>query len=1491
MSNNKHFADLLKVCSILPALAIMPAMAGVEDYIWNPNFDSYTLEADEKLPNPDSVENAQFNGMRSPTGKFELDGSNFTLDANGWAGLSVGADEEFNMHDFKIVKNFEKAASGGAFLSITGGVLTIDNVHFMNNSSAGGGAIASGAASAQDGGQAADVAISNSKFTANSATSSGGAISNNASLLKLSNVDFVGNMSGRDGGAVDNNNGGILEISNGAVFKNNIATQNGGAIFAGDVSVIGDILFEENEALNAGAVHVGNKSFVVKKDAQGNDNTVTFKKNVATGNAGAFFVGANGTVDITATNIDFIENSGASNGGTIYVQDGTLKLLGENNTFFNNQSTKSEKTYKRGGGVIHNQINSAGSTIVIGGSENSINSFTYNKAVVNGGAILSRGDGNGYESNMTLNGTTVFEENDAGMNGGALYQYVNAKDTMNVVFNGNVDFDDNNAGENGGAIFNYSSVDGIASIKFNGEVEFENNIAGQNGGAIYNNGTLDLTGAESTFVENKANGSGGAIYNAGTLNVADAIFDANESQGWGGAIYNTSANGELYVKDSEFLNNSAVNGAAISAGTSAKSTVIESSLFQGNTATSQGAVGLFSNGSLTDVIFKNNNVTNAEGDGAGALFLGSLATVTVNDVEFIGNTSAANGGAIATRIAENEGGSKNRNDGTLDIVDGEFVSNSADGNGGAIYNTFHNSVEAEGAVHVEDVEFIANSAKGNGGAIYNDGTKDLKDNGGVMNLNDIEFAKNKADGNGGAVYNSGKLSIADAIFDGNESQGWGGAIYNTSANGDLYVKDSEFLNNSAVNGAAISAGTSAKSTVIESSLFQGNTATSQGTVGLFSNGSLTDVIFKNNKVTNAEGDGAGALFLGSLATVTLNDVEFIGNTSASRGGAIATRVAQNEGGSKNRNDGMLDIIDSTFVKNTAATDGGAIYNTFYNSVEAAGGAYVAKSSFVGNKATNGGAIYNDGTEDYNGKHAVLNLSDLTFADNIASDKGGAIYNGENATIYMSGINAFTNNIANKGANDIYNAGTLNITGGETTIGGGILGNGTLTLAEGAVLNVGNATIRQDNLDIDGIVKVSVLSDRSYGRLIAAENLDVDKDTAELHLSLGSVGEYNMFGGKDAGFSTIKYGDTYNVTELGGGIIKVETKSVEQLAQDTGLTTQAAGVVAGLANSHDSSLQKVSLAAQQALNAGDKALVEQETKKLNPEEKPVVQAVASAVQNQVLSLASGRMAGGVAMGRAGGDSSQENGFWMHGLFNKSKLDGQFHGYTRGVAFGMDTIIDGKYILGGGLAFNNSDVHSSGRGDTDIDSKTLFLYGQYKPNNWFANMTLTYNMAEYDETKSVFGYNINNVYDVDSYGAQIMGGYDFNTGITTEAGLRYLHIDQDAYADISATKTDFLTSVAGIKYAFAIENDWAIELRPELRAALTYDIISEADAATIDMPGVASYKVAGEKLDRLGGEFGIGLTADYKGLKVTLMYDLDLHKDYTSQTGMIKFRTQF
>ena len=470
--------------------------------------------------------------------------------------------------------------------------------------------------------------------------------------------------------------------------------------------------------------------------------------------------------------------------------------------------------------------------------------------------------------------------------------------------------------------------------------------------------------------------------------------------------------------------------------------------------------------------------------------------------------------------------------------------------------------------------------------------------------------------------------------------------------------------------------------------------------------------------------------------------------------------------------------------------------------------------------------------------------------------------------------------------------SIDIESGETVFNGNVTGatGATLTLDSGATMDIGTSTIKFDTMTLNGTVVASVTNGRPYGHLFG--DITAGED-ALLKLNVGSVGTYKIFNDADANMK-IDAGLAYVVTNNGADGIVVETKSIESLAEDAGISTQAAGAIAGLTMTQDPALQKVSLAAQQALNSGDAAMiatVERETKKLNPTDKPVAQAAATSVQNQVLSLAAGRMSGGAVMGRAGGDEiAQENGFWVQGLFNKSKFADEFHGYTRGVALGADTTIDKTWTVGAGLAFNNSDVHADGV-HTDIDSKTLFVYGQYKPSNWFVNGTATYTMSEYTDSKTVFDVVWNDSYDVNSYGAQIMGGYDFATGITTEAGLRYLHIAQDATGFARAVDTDFLMGVAGVKYAFAIENDWAIKLRPELRAAMTYDMISDDASATVVMPGVASYKVDGESLSRMGGEFGIGLTADYKGIKVSLMYDLNLHKDYTSQTGMIKFRSQF
>lgn len=1009
--------------------------------------------------------------------------------------------------------------------------------------------------------------------------------------------------------------------------------------------------------------------------------------------------------------------------------------------------------------------------------------------------------------------------------------------------------------------------------------------------------TKTLTGAHTDVIVND-----GSVYflvsddksQLAVMNIEDATISnvtTNYANGQSGFVKGYE-NSKVVVKNSEFSDNKSDYYSAIWA-VSPEGNVdggileISDSKFLRNEADDGAAVGAMWLTNISNTLFEGNKATYVNGDG-GVLFLGAVSQSKLTDVVFKSNSSAADGGAIAMRAVEEGDNSRAK----LDILDSEFKGNSAAKKGGAIYSTFYDSEQVKDSVYIEDTDFVANSAK-DGGAIYNEGLPDRANNVAAMKVVDSDFVGNIATNFGGAMYNASKLVVSDSEFSENDAY-VGGAMFLASGS-DTAIDQTNFEANTADFGGAIYTATGIKNIDITNSTFTNNVALGAGAAGIFNKGSLTNVLFDGNKATDATEDGGGALFFGATAQAVLDKGTFVSNESAGVGGAIATRSPDKGDNSAAK----LDIKNSTFRENVAATQGGAIYTAFHNSKEAIDNVYLADSVFVANKANEGGAIYNEGLADRGDNFASIYMTGVTFKDNVASVNGGAVFNGAGGTVNLAGINVFSGNVANGLANDIHNMGTLNITGGTTSFDGGVTGTGTFTLASDAILELGTATINQGKIDLYGTVVASMLNDSarggSYGRFISSD-LNVYTG-ASFKLNVGAAGTYNIWDGKIVDAEQVTVGDIYEIAGIDTNGVKIVTKSVADIAETVGISTQAAGAVAGLANANTGKAHQVSLALQDALDAGDVEYIERETKKLNPTDKPVAQAAASSVQNQVLSLTSGRMAGGISVGRAGGDEkSQENGFWIQGLFNKSKFADAFHGYTRGVALGADTLIDNKWTIGGGLAFNNTDVHADGGAHTDISSKTLFLYGQYKPNNWFVNATATYSMSEYTENKTVAGVGLGATYDVDAYGAQIMTGYDFTPGITTEAGLRYLHVAQDDYIDgrdaqIMATDTDFLTGIAGLKYAFAIENDWAIQLRPELRAAMTYDFISDDTATTVVMPGVEAYAVNGERLSRMGGEFGIGLTALYKGMEVSLMYDLDLHQDYTSQTGMIKFRGRF
>jgi len=833
-----------------------------------------------------------------------------------------------------------------------------------------------------------------------------------------------------------------------------------------------------------------------------------------------------------------------------------------------------------------------------------------------------------------------------------------------------------------------------------------------------------------------------------------------------------------------------------------------------------------------------------------------------NNVTFDGNTADNNGwaGALYIKLADKANPSENttvkigensvfKNNsglfggaigleyGDLEIANGaQFIGNHASGTadtfgGGAIivWQDAGDRPELHSTLKLNNATFEENTAKKYGGAIA------VFDTGAQTTINGGSFKKNsvaESDAHrpsGGAIYNVGTMNIDGVEFKENNGNYSGGAIYNAES-GNTTIKSSTFDGNSAQYGGAIN-----------------NARLQEESGGLLT---ITDSIFTNNRGWN--------------------------------GGAI-----------RNQGEANITTINNTLFSANTSTNGGAIHNGAWGEVKING------AEFSGNTATlttdlmtgktgtgQGGAITNAG---------VLEITNATFTGNSAAKLGGAIHN--EGTITFDGNNVFAGNTAANVANDINNRGEINIASGTTTLDGGITGDGTLTLASGATLNIGSAKVVQKTIDLDGDIVASIVNANSFGQFVGDVDLSTD---SELTLDVGAAGEYSIFADAEIAAEKITYNDSvFNLTTDGNKIV-VSTKSVDEIMENTNLSTNAASAVNIMANAKDDVLNTISLRAQQDIVAGKTGNAEKELAKLNPDDKPVAQSVASSVQNQVLSLAAGRMSG-ASVGRSGGDlTSADYGMWVQGLYNHSKYNGRFSGDTMGISVGADTLIDGKYTLGIGYAYNDTDVDSNSR-DTAIESHSVFLYGQYKPNEWYVNAALNYTMSNYTESADVYGVKLADAeYDVNSFGGQIMTGYDFVAGnpasiFTPEVGVRYLHVAQDAYqgtlGDVDALDTDYLTGVAGVKYAFEIESASELKFRPELRAAATYDFMSDAAVATVNAPGNVSYVIDADRLSRFGGEFGIGLAAQYRGLEVSLNYDLDLHEDYTSQTGMLKFRYDF
>lgn len=453
---------------------------------------------------------------------------------------------------------------------------------------------------------------------------------------------------------------------------------------------------------------------------------------------------------------------------------------------------------------------------------------------------------------------------------------------------------------------------------------------------------------------------------------------------------------------------------------------------------------------------------------------------------------------------------------------------------------------------------------------------------------------------------------------------------------------------------------------------------------------------------------------------------------------------------------------------------------------------------------------------------------------------------------------------------------------------------------------------------------------TYGK-IKANYIKISENGTNLNMTLnsaalakGETATFKLFNGADSAeaevdgkFANLSQNSRYEFKDNGDGTFEVTSVgSATDAVVDAGGSVNNAGTAEAWDSVSASTSSPVAAAVTEKLaklsnstNAAEQKAYVDALTAVAPEVAPMVQKTQTETANQVFGAVSTRLTGGSIStggeGMASGDSIFKRGaMWVQGLFNKSKLDDTskakgFDADSSGIAFGAEKFVTDDVKVGVGYAYTNTDIDGFMR-STDVDTHTAIVYGEYKPSNWYVNGIATYGWSDYEENKNVAGVGVKADYDVETFGLQAITGYDMNIngfGLTPEAGLRYVHIKQDAYKDsadqkVSGNDSDILTGVIGAKVSKNFELSNGMNIKPEARIAATYDLFNDDVNSVVTLANGSAYAVEGEALDRFGMEFGAGVTAEVNdNVELSLGYEGKFREDYQDHTGLINAKYKF
>ena len=880
---------------------------------------------------------------------------------------------------------------------------------------------------------------------------------NSGYTLTLTGVTLI-NGNSQNGAAVYVNNGAVL-IANAVNFIDNIAVDNGGAIYATGATVnltrctldANDVTeIKTNDESGGAAIYVINSNLTIR------NSKITNNGNKSLNRTNNDLV--NGVLNLqrstTVITDSLFENNTGIYGGAIIAQSDDISL-----SSLTISGTNFTKNVAYTGGAIYTTCTkfdisdcfftdnnkaigigspgytpAGGAICVMTGSVATISNITVKGSVSGQGGAVSTQKSRVSIEKSTFEDNSVFITDKNGF-GGAVYL-----DGPSIV--DNCTFKNNYAESNGGAI-RVNDVNG-ASITIK-NVICDSNRAGSGGAIAVTD--FNVTISDSEFANNEATVNGGAIYFTNWCtygcSVNNSSFTDNTAGGEGNAIFGTS-------KSKISLSNNTLAGSQadiVSEGevTSQINVITYNAVVHYGEKVNLTATITDDNGNLIDAanfyfVVDNTNYGPAkfnpktgkyEFEQEFNLALGPYEITMNYDKELTyvekGTLTAVPKGTYSDlksqidTLASGEtleltydfaydagyDGDKFA-DGIIIYKDLTIKGNGHYIDGADTVRIF--AIDPFATVNLNNITFKNGKAE-KGGAVYVEANNNLIAN----NVNFIDNVASEYDG--GAIYTvGGTIALTDCVLDGNDvtkletsaSQSRGGAA--------IYAKDAQvtLVNTNVTNNG-------------RSDLDRSKGDMVNAVINLInSNAAITGGLFENNTgiyggAIIADGDGS--------QTLTVSGATFK-NNKAYNGGAIDISSM------------ITDISDCTFDNNWVVGPGSTGYYGLGGAVatDGSGSFSLTGSNFTGNKATglnaSAGAV-SVGLD----QGCTATIDDCVFKENTAELKGGAVFiAGYDDDATVSNCNFSDDNTAEIGGS-LYNGGNLKLTNNVIEGDSGIYSSG------------------------------------------------------------------------------------------------------------------------------------------------------------------------------------------------------------------------------------------------------------------------------------------------------------------------------------------------------------------------------------------------------------------------------------------------------------------